>query len=168
MIAKTITTQIQDVPPATGEEGPNPLLELKKAEEQCRECHPLTPMTCMTRCNVWKLKNEFRKHYEKMNKNDYTTELLNTLKNKRRLEILNILSKYPTSLVQLQQNLKKLGCYHSQQTIVKEYIEPLIETGLIEKAANTYYATTFGCRINELLKDFHNIEKVLLPHSRCY
>lgn len=125
-------------------------------------------MTCMTSCNVWKLRNEFRKYYEKMSNSSYMVDLLNALKNRSRLEILNILSTHPASLTQIQQTLKSLGCCHSQQTIVKEYVEPLVKISLLEKASNMFYATTLGCRINELLKGFHSIEEVLLPHSKCY
>jgi DNA-binding PadR family transcriptional regulator len=33
---------------------------------------------------------------------------------------------------------------------------------------NRYYATVFGCRLNELIKDFSDVENVLPPHSECY
>jgi len=141
---------------------------LRESEEVCQNCRPITPMICITQCRFWKLKNEFRKYHEKIANNGYFTTLLNSLKNKRRLEILNILSKQPFKLVRLQQKLTARGCYHSQGTIVKEYVEPLIEVGLVDENSGVYHATMFGCGINNLIKDFHKVERFLQPHSKCY
>jgi hypothetical protein len=56
-------------------------------------------------------------------------------------------------MARLQQELKKRGYYHSQQTIAEEYLNPLLEVGLAREDQNRYYATVFGCRLNELIKD---------------
>ena len=95
-------------------------------------------------------------------------KLLNALKNDRRLQILEIISEGCYSIARLQQELKKWGYYHSQQTIVEEYLTPLIEVGLAGEDQNRYYATVFGCRLSELIKDFSDVENVLPPHSECY
>jgi len=141
---------------------------LNQWEEDCRNCHPITPITCVTDCKIWKLKNEFRKLCEKMKNPNFMTNLLNTLKNKRRLQILEIISKERHSMVRLQQELKKLGYYHSQKTITEEYIAPLIEVGLAKENQNSYQATIFGSRLKELIKNFHDIENALPSHSECY
>jgi predicted transcriptional regulator len=141
---------------------------LESAKETCEYCRPLTPITCVTRCNIWKLKNELRKLCKKMGNQSFMTNLLNTLKNSRRLQILEMLSNRRCSIVRLQKNLKKLGYYHSQQTIVEEYINPLIEVGLAEKNHDNYHTTLFGCKLNELIKDFSAIGQLLPPHSECY
>jgi len=94
--------------------------------------------------------------------------LLNTLKNDRRLQILEIISEGCYSKARLQQRLKKRGYYHSQQTIAEEYLTPLLEVGLAGEDQNRYYATVFGCRLNDLMKGFSDVEKVLPPHSECY
>ena len=96
------------------------------------------------------------------------TNLLNTLKNKRRLQILEIISKGQHPLWRLQQKLKKLGHYHSQRTIAKEYLTPLIEVGLAEENQNQYHATVFGCQLCKSMKNFNDVEDVLPPHSECY
>jgi len=141
---------------------------LKKSEEVCKNCNPLTPLVCVTRCNIWKLKNEFRKLHEKTKNPYFMVNLLNTLKNKRRLQILKIISKGRYSVGKLQQELKKLGYYHSQKTIAAEYISPLVEVGLADETQSHYYATTFGCKLNEIIKDFLEFENILPPHSECY
>jgi predicted transcriptional regulator len=141
---------------------------LKKAKETCKECHPSTPMICVTRCNIWKLKNEIRKLDRIIKNPNFVTNLLNTLKNKRRLQILEMLSNGRYSTVRLQQKLKKLGYYHSQRTIAQEYVNPLIEAGLVQENHGKYHATLFGCKLNELMKDFCDIEQLLPPHSECY
>jgi len=141
---------------------------LKEAKETCKDCHPSTPMICVTRCNIWKLKNEIRKLDRKMKNPNFATNLLNTLKNKRRLQILETLSNEQYSTVRLQQKLKKLGYYHSQRTISEEYVNPLIEVGLVQENHGKYYTTVFGSKINELMKDLNDIEQLLPPHSECY
>lgn len=137
-------------------------------EETCKNCNPLTPMTCVTSCKIWNLKNELRKSYEKMTRPDFMTKLLNALKNKRRLQIFEMISKGRYSKASLQQKLKKLGYHHSQQTIAEEYLAPLIHVRLVEENQNRYHATVFGCRLAESTKNFIDIEKVLPPHSKCY
>jgi len=103
-----------------------------------------------------------------MNNPSFMTDLLNTLKNKRRLQILETLSKGRRSIVNLQQELKKLGYFHSQKTIAQEYIAPLIQVGLAEESQNRYYATVLGCRFTNIIRNFSYVEGVLPPHSKCY
>jgi predicted transcriptional regulator len=137
-------------------------------EKTCQNCNPLTPITCVTGCKTWKLKNQFRKLHEKTKNPKFMTKLLNTLKNKRRLQILETISKEHSSIMHIQQRLKKQGFDHSQQTIIEEYINPLTDAGLAGQDQNLYYAIIFGCKISELVKDFHNLEDILPPHSECY
>jgi predicted transcriptional regulator len=141
---------------------------LERAKKTCQNCHPLTPITCVKTCDIWKLKNELRKLYKKTKSPDFVTNLLNSLKNKRRLKILEILANRQLSLDRIQQKLKELGYYHSLQTIANEYIKILIEVGLVEQQGKKYLSTSFGCKIRELTEKIHNIEDYLPPHSKCY
>jgi predicted transcriptional regulator len=134
----------------------------------CKDCHPLAPITCVAECKTWKLKNEFRRLYEKTKNPDFMTKLLNTIKNKRRLQLLEMVANEHSSSTNIQQRLKRTGFNHSQQTIVQEYINPLIEVGLADQARNVYYATVFGCKLSELIKGFSDIVDILPPHSECY
>jgi predicted transcriptional regulator len=141
---------------------------LERAKETCEFCRPLTPITCVTTCNIWKLKNELKKLYRKTENPSFKANLLNALKNKRRLQILEMLSNEQYSMVRLQQKLKKLGYYHSRRTIAEEYVNPLIDVGLVEKNHNKYYTTLLGCKLNESIRDFSAIGELLPPHSECY
>jgi len=141
---------------------------LERTKETCEYCRPLTPITCMTTCNIWKLKNELRKLHEKTENPNFMANLLNALKNKRRVQILEILSTGRYSVVRLQQKLKKIGYYHSRRTIAEEYVNPLIEVGLVEENHNKYHTTLLGCKLNELIRDFSAIGEILPPHSECY
>jgi len=141
---------------------------VETAEQTCESCRSLTPIMCVTRCNIWKLKNELRRLYKKMNNPGFTGNLLNALKNRRRLQILETLSNGQYSIFRLQQKLKKLGYYHSRRTITEEYVNPLVEVGLVEKNCNKYQATMLGHKLNELMEDFSDIEELLPPHSGCY
>lgn len=141
---------------------------LKSLEEKCKSCNPLSPITCITDCKTWRLKNQLRKINEKMQRPNFVEKLLNTLKNGRRLQILDLISRQGYSLSQLQQKLTSFGYHHSQQTIVEEYLNPLVEVGLVQEAQNPFHATVLGCKVNEFVKNFQDLENVLPPHSECY
>jgi len=141
---------------------------LRTLDTECRSCAPLTPLKCITRCNVWKLKNEFRQLRETMDNPNFIKDLFNVLKNETRLHILNAIVNGRYSVSQLQQELKKAGRSHSQDTINEEYLRPLIEVGLAAEARDQYYATMFGGRLTELLESFPEFVNVLPAHSECY
>jgi len=97
--------------------------------------------------------------------NEKLVRLLNAIKNRRRLKILQILSPQPQDLKELRVDLKDEGCYHSLDTVEK-YIEPLIETGLVRAVKNRYTLTSLGREIQEILRE-HGLE-AFSPHSNCY
>src|SRR4030043_1056814 len=105
----------------------------KKLEQRCQNCKPLSMLECVADCKVWKLKNEFRQLHGKRQNPNFTNCLLNTMKNKRRMQILKMLVKGEYTISELQQELKKLRYCHSQKTIIEEYVNPLIEAGLVEE-----------------------------------
>ena len=141
---------------------------LRTLDAECRNCAPLTPLKCITRCNVWKLKNELRRLRETMDNPNFIKDLFNVLKNETRLHILNAIVKNRYSVDQLQQELKKAGYTHSQDTINEEYLQPLMSVGLAAETRDEYYATMFGGRLTELLEHFPEFVNVLPAHSECY
>jgi predicted transcriptional regulator len=141
---------------------------LRTLDAECRNCAPLTPLKCITRCNVWKLKNELRQLRETMDSPNFIKDLFNVLKNETRLHVLSAIVNGRYSMSQLQQELKKVGHSHSQDTINEEYLRPLIEVGLAAEAQDQYYATMFGGRLTELLGSFPEFVNVLPAHSECY
>jgi predicted transcriptional regulator len=155
-------------PTFTSENRPNLNEVVNTLEDKCDKCKPLTALTCIAECQTWKLKNQLRSMYEITSKPNFTENLLNTLKNQRRLQILDAISRQSYSISKVQEKMSSLGYKHSQQTILEEYIAPLIEAGLVMKGQNPYNLTLFGCRVNDLVKDFGDLEDVLPPHSECY
>ena len=141
---------------------------LKALDAECRNCSPLNPLECVTRCKTWKLKNELRRLRETMDNPDFIKDLFNVLKNETRLHILNAIVKGRYSVSQLQQELKKAGYCHSQETIAEEYVRPLMDVGLAAENRDEYYATIFGGRLNEVLEGFPEFGNVLPAHSECY
>jgi DNA-binding HxlR family transcriptional regulator len=141
---------------------------LRTLDAECRNCAPLNPLECVTRCKVWKLKNELRRLRETMDNPNFVKDLFNVLKNETRLHILNAIVKGRYSVSQLQQELKKAGYCHSQETIAEEYVRPLMDVGLAAENRDEYYATIFGGRLNEVLEGFPEFGNVLPAHSECY
>ena len=141
---------------------------LRSLNAECRNCAPITPLECISRCRVYKLKNELRKFRETMDNPNYIKELFNVLKNETRLHILQAIVNGRYSVSQLQQELKKTGHSHSQDTISEEYLRPLMAVGLATEARDEYYATTFGGRLTELLGNFPEFVEMLPAHSECY
>ena len=141
---------------------------LKTLDAECRICAPTSPLECITRCQVYKLKNELRKLRETMDNPNYIKELFNVLKNETRLHILKSIVNGRYSVSQLQQELKKTGHSHSQDTINEEYLQPLMAVGLATESRDEYYATTFGGRLTNLLGAFPEFASMLPAHSECY
>ena len=141
---------------------------LSQLDAECRNCAPTSPLECITRCQVYKLKNELRKLRETMDNPNYIKELFNVLKNQTRLHILNAIVNGRYSVSQLQQELKKTGHTHSQDTINEEYLQPLMAVGLATESRDEYYATTFGGRLTESLGAFPEFAETLPAHSECY
>jgi predicted transcriptional regulator len=141
---------------------------LKTLDAECRRCAPLTPLECITHCNVWKMKNELRQLRETMDNPNFVKDLFNTLKNDTRLRVLKTIAKHRYSVDKLQEELKNAGYSHSQETIDHEYLRPLLAVGLATEAHEQYYATTFGGKLNELISDFSDFTTALPSRSECY
>ena len=141
---------------------------LKTLDAECRNCAPITALECINRCHVYKLKNELRKLRETMDNPNFIKELFNVLKNETRLHILKSIVNCRYSVSQLQQELKKTGHSHSQDTINEEYLQPLMSVGLAIEARDEYYATMFGGRLTELLGCLPEFVEMLPAHSECY
>jgi predicted transcriptional regulator len=140
----------------------------KKLEQRCQNCKPLSMLECVADCKVWKLKNEFRQLHKIMQDPSFTNHLLNTMKNKRRMQILKTLIRGEYAISELQQELKKLGYCHSQETIIGEYVNPLIEVGLVVEKQQKYHSTMFARKINDIFKDHYEVFEELPSHSECY
>jgi DNA-binding HxlR family transcriptional regulator len=103
-----------------------------------------------------------------MDKPNFIKELYNVLKNETRFHILKSIVRGRYSVSQIQQELKKTGHSHSQETINEEYLRPLISVGLASEARDEYYATNFGGRLTELIGDFPEFVNILPAHSECH
>jgi len=141
---------------------------LNTLNSECRNCASISPLECINRCQVYKLKNELRTLRETMDNPNYIKELFNVLKNETRLHILKAIVNGKYSISQLQQELKKNGHTHSQDTINEEYLRPLLSVGLASESSDQYYATTFGRRLTEIIDFFPEFVDVLPAHSECY
>ena len=140
---------------------------LRRAEGICRYCEPVSPLICIERCEIWKMKNDFLEMSGMLCADDHMHDLLNAVKNSRRREVIEALSAHPRGTKGLQKYLKSKGYYHSQHTIASEYVEPLINAGLVKKDGDRHRLTLYGKKFCEVLNQF-NVEHPLPPHSRCY
>lgn len=141
---------------------------LKTLDAECRNCAPTSPLECINSCHVYKLKNELRRLSKAMDDPNYIKALFNVLKNETRLHILKAIVNGRYSVNQLQQELKKTGHSHSQDTLSEEYLQPLMAVGLANESREEYYATYFGDRLTEILGDFSEFANLLPAHSECY
>lgn len=145
----------------------------EKAEEYCRRCNPLSPMTCIEHCYVWKIKNKIwrfkneRSELSETPSRNHIIHLFNTIKNKRRLKIIEILSRQPCNLEELQLRLKKEGYYHSRSTIENPYIKPLLNAGLVREEDGRYKSTLYGKKIWEIWSK-RGFKDMFPIHSKGY
>jgi predicted transcriptional regulator len=140
---------------------------LKEADNICRYCETRSPMTCIERCEIWRIKNEFMEMNGMLYADDHVHNLLNAVKNDRRQKVMEALSERPRSIKGLQDYLKSKGYYHSQHTIASEYVEPLLKAGVAKRDGDKYRLTLYGQKFRDVFNKFHG-EKSLPPHSRCY
>jgi len=140
---------------------------VKQADSICQYCEPISPMICIERCEIWRAKNDFLEMNGMLCTDDHVHNLLNSVKNDRRQKIVEALSERPRSIKGLQEHLKSKGRYHSQYTIASEYVEPLVEAGLVKRYGDKYRLTLYGQKFLDVLNRF-NVENPLPPHSRCY
>jgi hypothetical protein len=96
-------------PPLPAEKNTGLSVRLRELEAQCRNCNPITPFECISRCKVYKLKNELRQLKGAMDNPDYTKELFNVLKNQTRLCILQAIVHDKCAIGKLQHQLKTCG-----------------------------------------------------------
>ena len=144
------------------------LLEiLEQAENHCKDCETVSPMICVEHCDVWKVKNEILETRRIVNQKDHAIQLLNILKNERRLKILDALMKRPRSLRELQDYLRKFGYQHSRSTIINAYVKPLLATGLVRGERTRYRLTFYGKSFHGILKGVF-LRDMLPIHSCCY
>jgi len=140
----------------------------RKIDETCSKCKPLSMISCVTNCKVWRLKNELGELHKRTQEKDFTTSLLNTIKNRRRQQVLDLVCKGHHTINRLQDELKRQGYYHSRNTILEEYITPLVKNDLVKVDQETYRPTLFGAKLNELTTNSFDLETILPPHSECY
>ena len=140
---------------------------LRRADGICRYCEPVSPLICIERCEIWKVKNDFLGMNGMLCADNHIHDLLNALKNNRRREVIKALSEHPRGAKGLQEYLKSKGYYHSRHTIASEYVEPLINAGLVKKDGDRHRLTLYGRKFCDILNKF-NVENPLPPHSRCY
>ncbi len=142
---------------------------LKSLDTKCLTCAPITPFECITRCKVYKLKNELWHLRESMMNNpDYLKELFNVLKNETRLQILQAIVADKHSLKDIQQEIKRSGYSQSQNAILEEYLHPLMTLGIVSELRDQYSLTSFGGRLTKLLGCFPTYAIKLPTHSECY
>jgi len=141
---------------------------IKSLDAECGSCAPITPLECINRCQVYKLKNELRKLREAMDNPNYIKELFNVLKNETRLHILQAIVNGRYSVNRLQRELEKGRHSRSQERFSEEYLRPLVTLGLATEARDEYYATTFGGYLSELLGCLPEFVEMLPAHSECY
>jgi DNA-binding HxlR family transcriptional regulator len=148
-------------------EGKTVLEILEQAENHCKNCHTMSPMTCVEQCDIWKVKNEILEIRRIVNQRDHSTKLFNVLKNERRPKIMESLMERPSTLKELQEYLRKKGFQHSRSTIIKAYIKPLLDAGLVKREGTKYRLTFYGRNFHGILEGVF-LRNLLPIHSCCY
>lgn len=141
---------------------------VKSLDAECGNCAPITPLQCISGCQVYKLKNELRLLRKTMSNPDYTKNLFNALKNKTRLCILEAIVDGRCTVLQLQEFLRRTGQSQSQDTIIEDHLRPLMAVGLVSEERDEYYASSFGSRLTKLLGGFPELAAKLPAKSGCY
>lgn len=134
-------------------------------EERCKACNVVSPMVCVDQCATWRVKNEIRQVNRFLSEANHGVKLLNAIKNRRRLAILDILER-ELSLGGLQKNLRNYEFNHSKKTIV-EYLKPLLEAGLVKESHKRFRLTLYGRKVRNAITrhGFCSVHRQLPIHS---
>jgi predicted transcriptional regulator len=138
---------------------------LYRAESQCKDCKTSSPMVCVERCDVWRMKHEILEIRKVTGESTHTRRLLNALKSDRRLKILGFLCERSSSVGELQRFLREEGFLHSRTTIFESYVKPLTSVGLVREDGVTFKATFYGRKVHSLLTELGSLD--LLPTRSC-
>ncbi|MDQ1280980.1 MAG: Helix-turn-helix transcriptional regulator [Thermoproteota archaeon] len=106
-------------------------------EEYCNQCNPTNPMTCVESCEIWRLKGKYQGCIGKSWKQSDPQNMINNLKNDKRVKILEVLSTGAYSIEDLQQELREKG-YRQSRSMIQRYVEPLVKLNLVREE-NDYY-----------------------------
>jgi predicted transcriptional regulator len=132
-------------------------------KERCKSCSVISPMFCVDHCETWKVKRELRKISKVLSRESHELELLNALKNERRLAILNLLQEKPLTISNMQVELRNHRFNHSKN-IVNEYLRPLSDAGLVKKEGERFQLTLYGRKIHQAVRH-HGFNGDLPVHS---
>jgi len=140
---------------------------LAKADSCCEDCKTPSPMVCVERCDVWRVKHEILEIKRVVGEDTHARRLLNVLKNRRRLKILDALSERSHNVKELQMRLREGGFHHSRRTLVEAYLKPMIGVGLIREDGSRFRTTFYGRKVQHLLGENNSLG--LLPiHSGAF
>jgi len=139
---------------------------LQVMEERCKGCDIISPMMCVEQCETWKTKREILEINRVISGVNHEHILLGSIKNRRRLAILDILWKRSFSLNDLQRKLTRHGFNHSQKTI-GEYLKPLLKAGLVKENSKRFELTLYGRKVHDAVVK-HGFEGRLPIHSGDY
>lgn len=143
---------------------------LQKAENYCKDCAVSSPMVCVERCQVWRVKHEILETRRVVDESNHRRRLLNVLKNSRRLRTLEALCERSRSVRELQRDMRQSGFRHSRRTIVEAYLKPMMHVGLISGDGVRFEVTFYGRNIHDLLAGlgWRSLGSMLPIHSCCY
>jgi len=141
---------------------------LERAESYCRVCKTSSPMVCVERCDVWRVKHEIVETRRVVGEGNHMRYLLNVLKNKRRWKALDALCERSRSGKELQRTLREVGFRHSRQTILEAYLKPMIKVGLVRDDGVVFKVTFYGRKTHDILAGIGSLNSLLPLHSCCY
>jgi len=139
---------------------------LQVMEERCKDCDVVSPMFCVEQCETWKVKKELREISRVISEGNHGLKLLNAIKNKRRLVMLNVLRDRPLPFNMLQKKLMSYGFFHSKKTI-GEYLKPLLKAGLVKESGDRFGFTLYGRKVHDAVVR-HGFAGQLPVHSDGY
>jgi len=139
---------------------------LQVMKERCKECEPISPLLCVEECETWKVKKELQEINNAISSENHELKLLNAMKNRRRITILQVLGERPILLGDLQKKLGKKGFHHSQKTL-SQYLTPLTNAGLIHNSGKRLKLTLYGGKIRDTIAKYGD-EGRLPIHSSGY
>lgn len=124
-------------------------VDVKELEQKCLTCQVTNPTICRQICNIWKIKIAQTNLIKELPDHPNLSTIILAVSNYKKRKIIEVLSQKPSTLNELQKKLKQEGKSYSLKMIYEDFIQDLVQVGLVRLNNGRYLLTPAGQKVLE-------------------